>query len=109
MAAPNLKYMVSGAGFPVSKPQSMLIPVGTVVDTSQPQWAFLAGMAPVDAIALDQQTYNYMTSTGGVSGLYLDPNRVGCGPGVVSAAVDKDVGDYWNKPNHREPGFKPPG
>jgi hypothetical protein len=66
-------------------------------------------MAPVDAVALDQQTFDYMTSSNGVIGLYLDVNRVGCGPGVVSTALDRDVGDYWTKPNHREPGFKPAG
>ena len=103
MAIPNLKFMVSGAGWPVSKPQSMIIPAGTVVDTSQAAWSALAGMAPVDAIALDQQTYNWMTSTGGVSGLYLDVNRVGCGPGVVSAALDQGPPDYWNRPSHKPP------
>jgi hypothetical protein len=99
--APNLKYMISGAGWAISRPQSMVLPPGTVVDTSQAAWAALSGMAPVDAIALDQVTYNFMTSSNGVSGLYLDVNRVGCGPGVVSAALDRDQGDYWEKPNHR--------
>jgi hypothetical protein len=46
MAAPNLKYMVSGAGFAVARPQSMVIPASTVVDTSLSQWAFLATVAP---------------------------------------------------------------
>jgi len=109
MAAPNLKYMISGQGFPVSKPISQILPPGTIVDTSQPQWAALKGMMPVDAIALDQITYDWATSSNGVIGLYLDVNRVACGPGVVSAALDRDQGDYWNKPQHREPGFKPAG
>jgi hypothetical protein len=102
MAIPNLKFMVSGAGWPVSKPQSMIIPAGTVVDTSQPAWAALAGMVPQDAIPRDQVTNDYMVSKG-MNGLYLDPNRVICGPGVVSAALDRDVGDYWSKPQHQEP------
>jgi hypothetical protein len=102
MATPNLKFQVSGAGWPVSKPISMIIPAGTIVDTSQPAWAALAGMVPQDAIPLDQVTNDWMVSYG-VMGLYLDPNRVLCGPGVVSRAVDRDQGDYWNKPNHKPP------
>jgi hypothetical protein len=38
-----------------------------------------------------------------VMGLYLDVNRVGCGPGVVSAAVDQGPPDYWNRPSHKPP------
>jgi hypothetical protein len=103
MAAPNLKYMVSGQGWPVSKPISQILPPGTIVDTSQPQWAALAGMVPQDAIALDQQTYDWATSSNGVIGLYLDPNRMRCGPGVVSTALDRDQGDWWSKPQHKPP------
>ena len=98
MAIPNLKYMVAGngvGGWPVSEPQSMVIPAGTVIDTSLGQWAFLAAVPPpVDAIALTQQTFDYMTSSNGVIGLNHDPNRVGCGPGVISTALDRDVGDW---------------
>jgi hypothetical protein len=64
MAIPNLKFMVSGAGWPVSKPVSMIIPAGTIVDTSQAAWAALARMVPENAIMLDQQTYDYATSRG---------------------------------------------
>jgi len=96
MAIPNLRFQVSGAGWPVSKPQSMIIPAGTVVDTSQPAWAALAGMVPVDAIPLDQVTADWMVSYG-VSGLYLDPNRVRVGPGVVSRALDQPA-DWWSAP-----------
>jgi hypothetical protein len=103
MSIPTLRYMVSGAGWPVSKPLSMIIPPGTVVDTSQARWAALAGMMPIDAIALDQQTYESATSSNGVMGLYLDVNRVQCGPGVVSAALDRDIGDWWSKPLHKPP------
>jgi hypothetical protein len=52
---PALRYQVGGAGFPVAQPQSMVIPVGTIVDTSLPEWAWLANVAPpIDAIALDR-------------------------------------------------------
>jgi hypothetical protein len=65
----------------------MLIPNGTVVDTSQSAWSFLAGVAPpVDAVALDQVTHDYMTSSNGVIGLNYAPGRIRVGPGVVSAA-----------------------
>jgi hypothetical protein len=102
MAIPNLRYMVSGAGFAVAKPQSMVLAPGTVVDTSQPGWGFLAAVAPpIDAIMLSQQTYDYVTSSNGVIGLGYDTARVLCGPGVVSAALDRDIGDYWSKPQHQ--------
>jgi hypothetical protein len=104
MPIPNLKYQVSGSGWAVSKPISMLIPAATIVDTSQPQWAALRGTAPIDAIALDQISYDWMTSTNGqIHGLGFDVNRVQCGPGVVSAALDRGDRDYWEKPQHREP------
>jgi hypothetical protein len=80
----------------------MIIPARTIVDTSLAQWAALAGMVPQDAIPLDQVTNDWMVSYG-VMGLYLDPNRVICGPGVVSRAVDRDVGDWWSKPGHKPP------
>jgi hypothetical protein len=102
MAAPNLKYMVAGQGWAVSRPQSMVLAPRTVVDTSQAQWSALAGMVPVDAIMLDQQTYDFATSSNGVIGLYLDVNRVRCGPGVQSTALDPPTGDYWNRPSHPE-------
>jgi hypothetical protein len=104
MAIPVLKYMVSGGGFAVSRPISQIIPAGTVIDTSQAAWSALADVPPpVDAVALTQATFDYMTSSNGVIGLMHDRNRVRVGPGVVSTALDKDVGDYWNKPQHRPP------
>jgi hypothetical protein len=102
MVIPNLKFQVSGGGWSVSKPISMIIPSGTVVDTSQPAWAALKGMAPIDAIALDQITADFMTSTNGqLYGLGYDVNRVAVGPGVVSRALDRGDRDYWEKPQHR--------
>jgi hypothetical protein len=101
MAIPALKYMVSGAGFPVSTPLSMIIPPGTIVDTSQPAYAALAGMMPIDAVALDQQTADYAVGYGTPNGLNYDPNRVRVGPGVVSRAVDQPTSDWWEKPSHR--------
>jgi hypothetical protein len=103
MAIPFLKFMVTGQGWPVGNP-SRLIPAGTVVDTSLPAWAALAGMAPIDAIMLDQQTYDWATSSNGVIGLGYDVARVIAGPGVVSAALDQSDGvDWWSKPSHKEP------
>jgi hypothetical protein len=61
LSIPNLKYQVGGQGWAVGNP-SRLIPAGTVIDTSQAQWSALRGMAPVDAVALDQITYDFMTS-----------------------------------------------
>jgi hypothetical protein len=104
MSIPAFRYQVGGQGFAVAQPQSMVIPPSTVVDTSLPQWGFLATVAPpIDAIMLTQQTYDYCTSSNGVIGLGYDTARVRVGPGVVSAALDRDVGDYWNKPQHRAP------
>jgi hypothetical protein len=102
MATPNLRYMVSGGGWAVSVPISMLIPPSTIVDTSQPAWSALAGKAPVDAIALDQATMDFMTSYGAsaVGGLGYDPNRVRAGPGVTSRALDQYGPDWWLRPNH---------
>jgi hypothetical protein len=103
MAIPNLKYQVSGAGFPVAQPISQILSAGTIVDTSQAQWAWLASVPPpVDAIALTQQTFDYMTSSNGVVGLYLDVNRVRVGFGVVSTALDQGS-DYWSRPSHKPP------
>jgi hypothetical protein len=85
----------------VSVPISMIIPPGTIVDTSQPAWAALAGTAPVDGIPLDQVTADWMVSYGTAQGLYYDPARVRVGPGVVSRAVDQPTSDWWEKPNHR--------
>ena len=104
MAIPALKYQVGGQGFAVARPQSMLIPSGTVVDTSLAQWSALSGVAPpIDAIMLTQATYDYVTSSNGAIGLGYDTARVLCGPGVISAALDRDVGDYWSKPQHQQP------
>ena len=104
MAIPALRYQVGGAGFPVAQPQSMVIPVGTVVDTSQAEWSWMANVAPpIDCIPLTQVTYDYMTSTGGQIGLGYDVARVAWGPGVVTAALDPPTGDWWSKPSHKEP------
>ena len=104
MSIPAFKYQVGGQGSAVAQPQSMVIPASTVVDTSLPQWSFLATVAPpIDAIMLTQQTYDYVTSSNGVIGLGYDTARVLCGPGVVSAAVDQPPPDYWNRPSHKPP------
>jgi hypothetical protein len=52
---------------------------------------------PIDAIALTQVTYDWMTSSNGVIGLGYPTWRVAAGPGVVSAALDSDVGDWWSR------------
>jgi hypothetical protein len=103
LSIPNLKYQISGAGWPVGNP-SRLIPAGTIIDTSLPQWSALAGPMPADAIALDQVTADWATSTNGqIHGLNYERGRVRCGPGVVSPALDQATSDYWEKPNDLEP------
>jgi hypothetical protein len=102
LSIPNLKYQIGGAGWPVGNP-SRLIPSGTIVDTSQAQWSALAGQMPVDAVALDQVTADWATSTNGQFGLNYDRNRVACGPGVVSPALDQPTSDWWERPSHFEP------
>jgi hypothetical protein len=96
MPIPNLKYQVGGGGWAVGNP-SRLIPPGTIVDTSQPGWAALRGMAPVDAVALNQITFDWMTSSNGqLYGLGYAPGRVACGPGVVSTAAGMPSW-YWEE------------
>jgi hypothetical protein len=71
MAFPTLKYQIAGGGWPVNGGSLLLAPA-TIVDTSQPQWSFLASTPPpIDAIALDQTTWNFMTSSNGVIGQQL--------------------------------------
>jgi hypothetical protein len=55
---------------------------GTIIDTSTVEWESLAWVPPpMDAMALDQVTYDYMTS-----GLGYPVGKVRAGPGVVSKA-----------------------
>jgi hypothetical protein len=74
-----MHYRIGGQGFFVG---STLIPASTEIDDSQTQWAWLAGIAPpIDAIALSQETYNYM-----VGKLRYPASAVRPGPGVVPVA-----------------------
>jgi hypothetical protein len=84
MALPTLRYQIGGAGWPVNG-GALLLTSGTLIDTSLPQWAFLASTPPpIDAIAQDQATWNYMTSSNGVVGLCGYPAwRVNAVPGVA--------------------------
>jgi hypothetical protein len=42
---------------------------GQIIDTSLPQWAWVGSGIPPDVVALDQNTYDYLVSGHGVSGL----------------------------------------
>jgi hypothetical protein len=110
MAIPAFKYQVSGQGFAVARPQSMLIPSGTVVDTSLAQWSALSGVAPpIDAIMLTQATYDYCTSSNGVIGLGYAPGRVAVGPGVVSTAPGMPDWYWQERYNDGSPVIKKAG
>jgi hypothetical protein len=72
-----MKYQIAGAGWPVG---ARLIEAGTIIDTSTVEWASLVWVPPpMDAIALDQVTYDYMTSR-----LGYPVGKVRAGPGVVA-------------------------
>jgi hypothetical protein len=72
-----MKYQIAGGGWPVG---ARLIEAGTIIDTSTVEWARLAWVPPpMDAIALDQVTYDYMTGR-----LGYPVSKVRAGPGVVS-------------------------
>jgi hypothetical protein len=74
-----MKYQITGAGWPIG---ARLIEAGTIIDTSRIEWANLRWVPPpVDAIALDQATYDYMTGR-----LGYPISKVRAGPGVVSKA-----------------------
>jgi hypothetical protein len=62
----SLKYQLT-TGFSVGQ---FLLPPGQIIDTSQQAWGYLAGLnPPPDAVALDQITYDTMTSAHGVNGI----------------------------------------
>jgi hypothetical protein len=72
-----MKYQIAGTGWPVG---ARLIEAGTIIDTSAIEWASLAWVPPpMDAVALDQVTYDYMTSR-----LAYPVSKVRAGPGVTS-------------------------
>jgi hypothetical protein len=75
-----MKYQIAGPGWPVG---ARLIEAGTIIDTSTVEWASLAWVPPpMDAIALDQLTYDYMTGR-----LGYPVSKVRAGPGVASKAL----------------------
>jgi hypothetical protein len=79
MVIPFLKYAVGSGGW--NAPGGHWLDRGTVVDTSV--WAEFAGVVPPpDAVPLDQQTYDFMTSNG-VVGLSYPYWQVAVGPGIV--------------------------
>jgi hypothetical protein len=80
MVIPNLRYKVGPQGW--NAPGGHWLDRGTVVDTSV--WLEFAGVPPPpDAVPLDQQTYDFMTSNGGVAGLGYPYERVAVGLGIV--------------------------
>jgi hypothetical protein len=75
-----MKYQVAGDGWPVG---ARLIEAGTIIDTATVEWASLAWVPPpMDAIALDQATYDYMTGR-----LGYPVSKVRAGPGVASKTL----------------------
>jgi hypothetical protein len=72
-----MKYQIGPAGWPIGE---RLIKAGTIIDTSMIEWANLRWVPPpMDAIALDQATYDYMTGR-----LGYPISKVQAGPGVIS-------------------------
>jgi len=59
----TIQFLVSGLGWAVTGSRIDLMP-GTFVDFSDPRWAFLLDQngPPIDAVALNQLTYDFMTS-----------------------------------------------
>jgi hypothetical protein len=73
-----VKYIIGDSGWPLAGGQ-FLAP-GTFVDDTQPQWQFLAGKGiPMDVLAFDQATWDYMTSNGviGIGYLYWQVRGMG--------------------------------
>jgi hypothetical protein len=87
--ATNLLYLVSGQGWDVRGGLIFLRP-GTMVDMNTPRWAFLADQdgPPIDAVALNQYTYDYMTNNNGVIGLGYPYWAVRYGSDVIPIAGD---------------------
>jgi hypothetical protein len=53
-------YQLAAHGWPLNG-GATLLPAGTIIDTSQPEWSQLANVvAPPNAVPLDQATYNWM-------------------------------------------------
>ena len=74
-----MKYQIAGPDWPVG---ARLIEAGTIIDTLAVEWASLAWVPPpMGVIALDQGTYDYLTSR-----LGYPVGKVLAGPGVVSKA-----------------------
>jgi hypothetical protein len=83
-----MKYQIAES-WPVG---SRLIEADTVIDTTLPEWvSFLWVPPPMDAIALDQVTYDYMTSR-----LGYPVSKVRAGPGVVSKALPP-ADERWSR------------
>ena len=78
-----MKFGIGVGGWPVNG-GALLIPAGTLIDTSTVEWAWLldgplaGGAPPPNAQALDQATYNAMVGAWGY-------HRVAYGPGITPA------------------------
>jgi hypothetical protein len=82
----QMKYQIAER-WPVG---SRLIEADTVIDTTLAGWVSLSWVPPpMDAIALDQVTYDYMTSR-----LGYPVSKVRAGPGVVSKALPLAKDDW---------------
>jgi hypothetical protein len=80
LGLPNLKYQLV-TGFLVNQ---WFIPPATIIDTSRQEFAWLFNvLPPMDAIPLDQATYQFFTSSGGTIGCGYPYWAVRYGPNVV--------------------------
>jgi hypothetical protein len=78
----GLLYVVGGLGWAVNG-GLWDYPPGTLIDTTLPQYQFLVGEGPpIDALPLNQYTYDFMTSNG-VNGCGYTYYRVAVSPGIV--------------------------
>jgi hypothetical protein len=79
LGLPNLRYQLA-TPFVIGQ---WCLPADTVVDLSLEKWVWLGNVPPPpDAVALTQQTYDFMTSNGQV-GLSYPYWIVRPGPGVT--------------------------
>jgi hypothetical protein len=79
LGLPNLRYQLT-TGFCVGQ---WFIPPGTIIDTSLQAWEWLFNVPPpIDAVAFNQQTYDFVTSNGQV-GLSYPYWSTRFGPGIT--------------------------
>jgi hypothetical protein len=96
-----MKYFVGPQGWEVRAPGNIgrrFIEPGTLIDDSLAQWAFVASQGPpIDALPVDQATYDAMLRSPALGGLGYEYFRVRpFGAGIVLSGPGTG-GDYWSK------------